>query len=95
MLGVVSNFAKQLPRALHRHREVTASNTIEVVKFFSGFLRNCINCVHSCADHSSLDFMIYFIYMFIHVHVSSVCKDGSSLLFLTTDLLIECYFIFL
>ena len=22
---------------------------------FSGFLRNCINCVHNCEDHSSID----------------------------------------
>ena len=39
----------------------------------SGFLRNCINCVHTCEDHSSFDFisavlMIYFIYIF-HIHL--------------------------
>ena len=38
--------------------------------FFSVFLRNCINCVHNCEDHSSFDFsfpqfsyMIYFIWI--------------------------------
>ena len=25
--------------------------------FFSGFLRNCINCVQNCKDHSSFDFI--------------------------------------
>ena len=25
--------------------------------FFSGFLRNCIYCVHNCEDHSSFDFI--------------------------------------
>ena len=24
-------------------------------EFFSGFLRNCINCIHNCEDHSSFD----------------------------------------
>ena len=24
--------------------------------FFTGFIRNCINCVHNCEDHSSFDF---------------------------------------
>ena len=89
----ISGFIAQLVRASHRYREVTGSNTDEVGKFFSGFLRNCncINCVHNSEDHSSLDFMIYFIY--IYHNVSSVCK--ASLLFLTTDLFIECYYVFL
>ena len=89
----ISGFIAQLVRASHRYREVMGSNTDEVGKFFSGFLRNCncINCVHNSEDHSSLDFMIYFIY--IYHNVSSVCK--ASLLFLTTDLFIECYYVFL
>ena len=27
----------------------------KVLNFFSGFLRDCINCIHNCEDHSSFD----------------------------------------
>ena len=37
-------------RASHRYREVTGSNTVEVLNFFEASLRNCINRVH-CEDH--------------------------------------------
>ena len=33
--------------------------------FFAGFLRNCINCVHNCEDHSSFDFISAVIIMII------------------------------
>ena len=66
--GTISGFIAQLVRASHRYREVTGSNPVEVLFFiFSGFLRNCINCVHNREDHSSFDFisavsyMMYFI----------------------------------
>ena len=36
--------------ASHRYREVTGSNTVEVLNFFQASLRNCINYVH-CDDH--------------------------------------------
>ena len=38
---------------------------------FSGFLRNCINCVHNCEDHSSFDFIsAVLIYDLFHMHLS-------------------------
>ena len=33
-------------RASHQYREVTGSNSVEVLNFFQASLRNCINCVH-------------------------------------------------
>ena len=45
-------------RASHRYREVTGSNPVEVLIFFSASLRNCINCVH-CDDH-------FFIFIYDH-----------------------------
>ena len=34
-------------------------------ELFSGFLRNCINCVHSCEDHSSFEFISVVLIWFI------------------------------
>ena len=42
--------SSELVKASHQHREVTGSNRVEVLNFFSGVLRNCINCVHNCED---------------------------------------------
>ena len=62
----VSGFIAQLVRASHRYRDVTGSNPVEVLNFFQASLRNCINCVHNCEDHSPFDsfpssYMTYFI----------------------------------
>ena len=51
----VSGFITQLVRASHRYREVTGSNPVEVLNFSGFYIRNCINCVHNCEDHSLLD----------------------------------------
>ena len=64
----ISGFIAQLVRASHRYREVTCS---VLIFLFSGFLRNCINCVYNCEDHSSFDFIAaVFIYDFFHMHLS-------------------------
>ena len=39
-------------RASHLYREVTGSNPVEVLTFSGFYIRNCINCVHNCEDHS-------------------------------------------
>ena len=55
----LTNFiALLLVRASHLYHEVTGSNPVEVLNFFSGFLRNCINCVHNCEDHSLFERVI-------------------------------------
>ena len=41
-------------RASHRYREVTGSNPVEDLNFSGFYIRNCINCVHNCEDHSLL-----------------------------------------
>ena len=51
----VSGFITQLVRASHRYREVTGSNPVEVLTFSGLYIRNCINCVHNCEDHSLLE----------------------------------------
>ena len=66
----VSGFIAQLVRASHRYREVLGSNPVEVLTFSGFCIRNCLNCVHNCDDHSLLDFksavqyMNHFIYHF-------------------------------
>mgnify|MGYP000444687548 CR=1 FL=1 len=71
-LSNVSCFIAQLVRASHQYREVMGSNPVEVLTF-SAFLRNCLNCVHNCDDHTLLDFksavqcMKYFIYHFTSI----------------------------
>ena len=52
----IGGFIAQLVRASNKYHEVTGSNPVEVLNFFSGFLCNCINCVHNCKDHSSFVF---------------------------------------
>ena len=49
-LKVPSGFIAQLVEHRTGNREVTGSNPVEVLNFFSGLFRNCINCVHS-DDH--------------------------------------------
>ena len=34
-------------------QDVAYFNIVDIHFFFSGFLRNCTNCVHNCEDHSS------------------------------------------
>ena len=46
----------QLVSPSHRYHEVTGSNPVEVLNFSGFYIRNCINCVHNCEDHSLLDF---------------------------------------
>ena len=42
-------------------------------EFFSGFLRNCINCVHNCEDHSSFDLVSAVLIWFIsHTSISFI-----------------------
>ena len=38
---------------------------LKLLNFFSGFLRNCINCVHNCEDPSSIDFISIVLIWFI------------------------------
>ena len=39
---------------LHRYREVTGSNPLKSC-LFQASIRNCLNCVRNCDDHSLLD----------------------------------------
>ena len=52
----VSDFIAHLVRASHQYYEVTDSNPVEALNFSGFYIRNCINCVHNCEDHSLLDF---------------------------------------
>ena len=59
-------------RASHRYREVTGSNSVEVLNFFQASLRNCINWVH-CDDY----FLIFislpqFIYDLFHISLTII-----------------------
>ena len=63
-------FHSSVGRALHRYREVTCSNSVEVLNFFQASLRNRINCVH-CDDH----FFIFisfpqFLYDLFHISLA-------------------------
>ena len=61
----VSGFKAQLVWASHRYREVTGSNPVEVL-IFSGFcIRNCINCVNNCEDHSLHKWVPCSIYVYV------------------------------
>ena len=57
-----------LVRVSHWYHEVTGSNPVEVLYFFSGFLSICINHVHNCEDHSSSFLQI--LYDLFHIHLS-------------------------
>ena len=48
----VIGFIAHLVRASHWYREVTGSNPVEE-NFWELHIRNCINCVHNCEDHTS------------------------------------------
>ena len=67
-------FVAQLVRVSHLYREVTGSNPVEVLTFQAS-IRNCLNCVHNCEDHSLLDFKSavqytkYFIYHFTFIQI--------------------------
>ena len=64
----VRGFIAQLVRASHRYREVTGWNPVEVLNFSGFYIRNYINCVHSCEDHSLLDFTSAVLYLsLIHI----------------------------
>ena len=52
----LSGFIAHLVRTSHWHRDVTASNSVEVLSFSGFYIRNCINCVHNCKDYNLLDF---------------------------------------
>ena len=72
-------FHSSVGRALHRYREITCSNPVEVLNFFQASLRNCINCVH-CDDH----FLIFiwfpqFIYDFFLISLTNVVVVVVSL----------------
>ena len=80
----LSGFIVQLVRASLRYREVTGSNPIEVLNFSGFYIRNCINCVHNCKDHSLLDFTStvqnkkYFISTFTMKHVFNSRNRGPE-----------------
>ena len=69
-IPIVSGLIAQLAKASHRYREVTGLNPVEVLNFSGFYVRNFVNCVLNCDDHSLLDFtsavqyMRYFIYNF-------------------------------
>ena len=98
----ISGFIAQLVRALHRYREVTGSNPVEVLTF-SGFYTQllCLNCVQNCDDHSLLDFkyadqyMKHFIYHFtillfpLDIFVFAIFLDAEVLI-----ILFQIYIIF-
>ena len=72
-------------RASHRYRDVTGSNSVEVLNFFPASLRNCINCVH-CYDH----FFIFvsfpqFIYDLFHISLTRTCITFESTSMLPTS----------
>ena len=80
----VSGFIAQLVRASHRCCEITGSNPVEVLNFFQASLCSCINCVHNCEDHPSLDEInlfvgkgIFFITVCFRKHVWSVKVSNS------------------
>ena len=50
----ISGFIAQLVRASHRYHEVTGSKPWN----FQASIRNCINRVHNCKDHSLLDSLL-------------------------------------
>ena len=52
---IVSGFIAQLVRASHWCCEITGSNPVEVLPFSGFYIRNCLNCVHNCEDHSLLE----------------------------------------
>ena len=66
----ISGFIAHFVTASHRYCKVNGSNPIEVLTLSGFYIRNYINCVHNCKDHSLLDFtsalqyMKYFIYNF-------------------------------
>ena len=54
----ISGFLAQLVRASHRSVwRGHGFKSVEVLNFFSAFLRNCINCGQNCEDHSPFDFI--------------------------------------
>ena len=55
--------------------EVTGSKPVEVLNFSGFYIRNCINCVHSCEDHSLLDFTSAVQYM--KYNFTSTCNVHS------------------
>ena len=63
----ISGFIAQLVRASYSYREVTAW-TREF--YFSGFLRNCINCVHNSSFDIISAVLIWFISYTSHFHLS-------------------------
>ena len=74
----------QLVRASHRYHEVTGSTPVEVLNCSGFYIRNCINCVHNCEDHSLLDltsavhYMKYFIYHFKYGNLNIVSDPCST-----------------
>ena len=53
----VNGFIAQLVRASHRFREVMHGfKPRSSPDFFQASIRNCLNCVYNCEDHSLLDY---------------------------------------
>ena len=57
---------------------------VEVLNFSGFYIRNCINCVHNCEDHSLLDltsavhYMKYLIYHFKYGNLNIVSDPCSQ-----------------
>jgi len=60
----------------HRYHEVMGSNPVNVLSFSGFYIRNCINCVHNCEDHSSLDFTSAVLYMKHFIYHLTFIPDG-------------------
>ena len=75
----ISGFIAQLVRAPQRYREVAGSNSVEVLIFvFSGFLSNCINCVHNCEESYSFAFITAVLIRFIsYTSVTFISFTGT------------------
>ena len=54
----VSGFLAQWDRASHWCREVAGQTPLKRCIFSGFYIRNCINCVHNCEDHSLLDTLL-------------------------------------
>ena len=69
----VSGFIAQLVEHRTSNREVTGSNSVEVLNFFQASLHNCINCVH-CDDFFIFISFPQFLYDLLHISLTIIQK---------------------
>ena len=50
-------------RAWHRYGEVTGSNPLKIINISCFYIRNYINCVYNCEDHSLLENILHKTYV--------------------------------